>query len=97
MSCKVVSICEGACTSFRNRMDAFRRDELPPEAMRLLLRHVLGCRRCLEELRCRQPSGLRGEIPPPELAHRILDRIRVEAERVTSQRDPMKNPVSEGV
>ncbi len=32
MNCKVISICEGAWRSFENRLEAFRRDELPPEA-----------------------------------------------------------------
>ncbi len=86
MNCKVISICEGACRSFQNRLDAFRRDELPPDAMRLLLRHVLWCRRCLRMLRIREQTeervsaALHGEIPPPELADRIIDRIRAETQ-----------------
>ena len=96
MSCKVISICEGACRSFRNRLEAFRRDELPPGTMRLLLRHVLACRRCLQELRGRQPAVLRCETPPPELASRIIDRIRAEAERVAPQSHSTKSFEEEG-
>jgi hypothetical protein len=95
MSCKVISICEGACRSFQNRLEAFRR-ELPPGTMRLLLRRVLACRRCLQELRGRQPAVLHCETPPPELASRITDRIREEAERVTPHSHSKKSFDEEG-
>ena len=96
MSCKVISICEGACRSSQNRFEAFRCDELPPGTMRLLLRPVLACRRCLRELRGREPAVVPGETPPPELANRIIDRIREEAERVTPQSHSMKSFEEEG-
>ena len=95
VSCEVISLSEGAWRSFQDRLEAFRRDELPPGTMRLLLRHVLTCRRCLQELRGSQPAVLPAE-KPPELATRIIDRIRGEGERVTARSHSMKSFEEEG-
>jgi hypothetical protein len=59
MMTKVVSIDEGACWSVEDHIDAFWRDELPADATRLLLRHILRCRACLRALREENPMKRR--------------------------------------
>jgi hypothetical protein len=81
----VISIQDGICRSVQNRIDAFLRHELAPYAMRWFLDHLLECRCCLEKLEqldrgLEQPdSSPDSRVRSPEVADKIIDRIRAEA------------------
>jgi hypothetical protein len=65
--------------------------------MQWVLRHLQRCRYCerkleIRDLKKRLKVAIRSQTVPPDLMNQIIDRIRAEADPVTSPPPETKNP-----